>query len=113
MANTLETLSVTEECDSQFDKNSDKPADKKKTTSSEAKPAVITNDPLPGQYEDGADSVQIDGQEEWEVERTLAVRLYRKRKLQYRVKWRGYDEPDDTWYPASTSRMYIVSSCVE
>ncbi|ELR03440.1 hypothetical protein GMDG_08909, partial [Pseudogymnoascus destructans 20631-21] len=41
----------------------------------------------------------VDGLEEWEVEKILAVRIRRKR-LQYQVSWVGYD-PDPEWYPAS------------
>ncbi|ELR09893.1 hypothetical protein GMDG_04371 [Pseudogymnoascus destructans 20631-21] len=53
------------------------------------------NNPLPGQDLPEV----IDGVEEWEVEKILAVRLHRK-QLQYRVSWVGYD-PDPEWYPAS------------
>ena len=58
-----------------------------------------TEDPLPGQVNDPPPAIQVNGQEEWEVEEILAVRS-RRGKLQYRVKWVGYDE-DPEWYPAS------------
>jgi hypothetical protein len=41
----------------------------------------------------------INGEEEWEVEKILAVKLVRN-KLRYQVSWVGYD-PDPEWYPAS------------
>ncbi|ELR08855.1 hypothetical protein GMDG_08665 [Pseudogymnoascus destructans 20631-21] len=57
------------------------------------------NNPLPGQDPPEPSSEVIDGVEEWEVEKILAVRLHWK-QLQYRVSWVGYD-PDPEWYPAS------------
>jgi chromodomain-containing protein len=58
--------------------------------------------PLDGQTIDPQPPVTVDGQDEWEVERILAVRLVRK-KLLYRVKWVGHDD-DLTWYPARNFR---------
>jgi hypothetical protein len=57
------------------------------------------NDPLPGQEAPKPSGEIIAGQEEWELEEILAVKLIRK-KLKYQVKWVGHD-PDTTWYPAS------------
>lgn len=54
--------------------------------------------PLPGQHTDPAPPIKVNGEDEWEVEKVLAVRLHRGR-LQYRVQWIGYD-PDPKWYPA-------------
>jgi hypothetical protein len=59
-------------------------------------------DPLPGQVPDPPPPVQVDGEDEWEVERILAVRLQRG-KLRYKVKWVGYDD-DPAWYNASNLR---------
>jgi len=55
-------------------------------------------EPLNGQTADPQPPITVDGQDEWEVEQILAVRLIRKR-LFYRVKWLGHDD-DLTWYPA-------------
>jgi hypothetical protein len=55
--------------------------------------------PLTGQLQDPPPPELIEESQEWEVEKVLASRLH-YRKLQYRVKWIGYDE-DWTWYPAS------------
>ena len=57
------------------------------------------NDPLPGQVQEPPEPVKINDDEEWEVEQILDSRIHQK-KLQYRVKWLGFDE-DRTWYPAS------------
>lgn len=54
---------------------------------------------LPGKEPKNPPAEILGGEEEWEVERILTSRLYH-RKLQYQVKWRGWD-PDPTWYPAS------------
>jgi Chromo (CHRromatin Organisation MOdifier) domain len=40
----------------------------------------------------------IEGQEEWEVEQILDMRLYRQKK-QYLVKWQGYSEAHNSWEP--------------
>jgi len=60
------------------------------------------NDPLPGQINEPPPAIEVNGEDEWEVEEVLAVRI-RYGKLQYRVKWIGYDE-DPEWYPASNLR---------
>ena len=57
------------------------------------------NDPLPGQVNEPPPAIEVNGENEWEVEEVLAVRQ-RRGKLQYRVKWLGWDE-DPEWYPAS------------
>jgi hypothetical protein len=42
----------------------------------------------------------VNEEDEWEVDRIVAVRL-RYKKLQYRVKWLGQTDEDDEWYPAT------------
>src|SRR6266478_476394 len=43
----------------------------------------------------------IDGEEEYEVERIVTRRQFRRSKqLQYLIKWKGYPESDNTWEPA-------------
>jgi transposase InsO family protein/predicted aspartyl protease len=54
------------------------------------------NDPMPGQQIPPAPPVEVDGEEEWEVSEVLDSRLFRRR-LQYLVRWTGYDDP--TWEP--------------
>src|SRR5262245_24395962 len=58
-------------------------------------------DPIPGDRR-GAQPhpILVDGQEEYEVERILDSRM-RYRRLEYLVKWRGYDTGQNTWVPHS------------
>ena len=55
------------------------------------------NDPLPGQQNPPPAPVIMDDNEEWHVEEILDSRIY-PRRLQYLVKWIGFDRLD--WEPA-------------
>ena len=44
--------------------------------------------------------VEIDGEEEFVVERVLDERTTKSGRVQYLVRWQGYSEADDTWEPA-------------
>jgi transposase InsO family protein len=55
--------------------------------------------PLPGQTNPNPGPLQVNDQEEYEVQEVLAVKLVRK-KLRYRIKWKGWDDDPD-WYSAS------------
>jgi hypothetical protein len=56
-------------------------------------------DPLPGQVNEPREPINITSDQEWDVEKLLAVRKKRG-KLEYKVKWVSADE-DPTYYPAS------------
>ena len=56
------------------------------------------DDPYPGQLQPPPPPVEVDGEEEWLVDDILDARI-RYRKLQYLVKWTGYDQP--TWEDAT------------
>ena len=56
------------------------------------------DNPLPGQVQEPPEPVEINDDEEWEVEQILDSCIHQK-KLQYWVKWLGFDE-DCMWYPA-------------
>ena len=60
-------------------------------------PEPAASNPFPGQIIPPAPLIEVDGEEEWEVTKVLDSRLFRHR-LQYLVKWTGYD--DSTWEPA-------------
>lgn len=64
------------------------------------------DNPLPGQAAENPDGELLDGEEEWEVEELTASRLH-YRKLQYQVKWKGWD-PDPTWYNARNFKNSVV-----
>ena len=52
------------------------------------------DDPLPGQHVPPPPPVEVEGEEEYFVDSILDSRLYgRTQKLQYLVKWTGYDRP--------------------
>ena len=57
------------------------------------------DDPLPGQINEPPPPIEITGDQEYEVQELIAVKLDRG-KLLYRASWVGYDE-DLTFYPAS------------
>ena len=58
-----------------------------------------TDDPFPSQRADPPPPVEVDGKEEYHVDEILDSREYgRWQKLQYLVKWSGYDRP--TWEAA-------------
>jgi hypothetical protein len=57
------------------------------------------DNPVPGQHPDPPLPIEVNGEAEWEVEQILASRLLRKKTLQYRAKWIGYDT-DPMWYNA-------------
>ena len=57
------------------------------------------SDPSPGQILPPALPIEVDGEEEWEVAEVLDSGLFRRR-LQYLVKWTGYNDP--TWEPAAS-----------
>ncbi|ODM17663.1 hypothetical protein SI65_06451 [Aspergillus cristatus] len=59
---------------------------------------ATTTEPLPGQQTEEPPPITVNDQDEWEVEEIVASQL-RYQKLQYWVKWTGYDE-DLNWYPA-------------
>jgi len=57
----------------------------------------VAGDPLPGQVNMPPPPVEVDGDQEYQVERVEDARMYRN-QLQYLVRWIGYDQM--TWEPA-------------
>ena len=67
----------------------------------------VARDPLPGQRQPAPPPVEIDGEQEWFVDSILDSRMYRRR-LQYLVKWAGFDQPD--WEPAeNVNELEVVT----
>jgi len=59
------------------------------------------DNPLPGQANTPEPAIEVDGNEEWEVDKILSSRVSgRNKQLQYKVQWKGWD-PDNQWYPAT------------
>jgi len=60
---------------------------------------TASTEPIPGHHQPPPPPIIIEEQQEWEVEQILDSRRHRN-KIQYRVKWTGFHDPDKTWYPA-------------
>jgi len=61
---------------------------------------TASSEPIPGHRQPSPPPIIIDEQQEWEIDKILDSRSHRG-KIQYRVKWTGFHDPDRTWYPAS------------
>ena len=55
-------------------------------------------DQIPGRAPANPPPVEIDGEEEFEVAEVLDARI-RRRKVEYLVRWKGYDDANNTWEP--------------
>jgi hypothetical protein len=58
--------------------------------------SAAASDPFSGQVIPYSPPVEVDGNEEWIVERIVDSKIWYG-PVQYRVKWLGYEEP--TWEP--------------
>jgi transposase InsO family protein len=60
---------------------------------------LAEDDPFPGRHQDPPpDPILVDGEEQYEVEQILDSRI-RYRRLEYLVKWKGYDDGHNSWEP--------------
>jgi len=69
------------------------------------------DDPLPGQKNEPSGSIVVNDEDEWEIDDILDFRRYRRR-LQYRVKWNGYDN-DLNWYNADGDEFMNAQKVVD
>jgi len=73
------------------------------------RPAV--NDSLPNQKNESSKSIVINDEDEWKINDILNFRRYRRR-LQYRVKWKNYDN-DLNWYNADGDEFMNAQEVVD
>jgi len=59
---------------------------------------VHKEDPIPGRTPPEPPPIEIEGEEEYEVEKILDARLFRRQR-QYLVKWEGYSTTENSWEP--------------
>ncbi len=69
------------------------------------------DDPLPGQKNEPSGSIVVNDEDEWEIDDILNFRRYRRR-LQYRVKWKSYDN-DLNWYNADGDEFMNAQEVVD
>jgi len=69
------------------------------------------DDPLPGQKNEPPGPIVVNDEDEWEIDDILNSRRYRRR-LQYRVKWKGYDN-DLNWYNADGDEFMNAQEVVD
>ncbi len=69
------------------------------------------DDPLPGQKNEPPGPIVVKDEDEWEIDDILNSRRYRRR-LQYRVKWKGYDN-DLNWYNADDDEFMNAQEVVD
>jgi len=73
------------------------------------RPAV--DDSLPGQKNEPPGPIVVNDEDEWEIDDILDSRRYRRR-LQYRVKWKSYDN-DLNWYNADGDEFMNAQEVVD
>jgi len=69
------------------------------------------DDPLPGQKNEPSGPIVVNDEDEWKIDDILDSRRYRRR-LQYRVKWKGYDN-DLNWYNADGDEFMNAQEVVD
>jgi len=71
----------------------------------------VVDDSLPDQKNKLSRSIVINDEDEWEIDDILNFRRYRRR-LQYRVKWKNYDN-DLNWYNADDDEFMNAQEMID
>ncbi len=71
----------------------------------------VIDDFLPDQKNESSKSIVINDEDEWEIDDILNSRRYRRR-LQYRVKWKSYDN-DLNWYNADDNEFMNAQEMID
>ncbi len=71
----------------------------------------VVNNFLPDQKNEFSDSIVINDEDEWKIDDILNSRWYRRR-LQYKVKWKSYDN-DLNWYNADDDEFMNAQKIVD
>ncbi len=72
---------------------------------------LVINDSLSDQKNEISRSIVINDEDEWEIDDILNFRWYRRR-LQYRVKWKSYDN-DLNWYNADDDEFMNAQEIID
>ena len=65
------------------------------------------DNPLPDQVQKPSGLVTVEDEFEWKINDILNSRHFgRNKRLQYRVKWKGYQERDLIWYNVDDDEFY-------
>ncbi len=71
----------------------------------------VVNDSLSDQKNESSKSIVINDEDEWKIDDILNFRRYKKR-LQYRVKWKSYDN-DLNWYNADDDEFMNTQKMID
>ncbi len=71
----------------------------------------VVNDSLSDQKNESSRSIVIKDEDEWKIDDILNFQHYRRR-LQYRVKWKSYDN-DLNWYNADDDEFMNAQEMID
>ncbi len=72
---------------------------------------LVVNDSLSDQKNESSKSIVINDEDEWKINDILNSRWYRRR-LQYQVKWKSYDN-DLNWYNADDNEFMNAQEMID
>ncbi len=71
----------------------------------------VVDDSLPDQKNELSKSIVVNDEDEWKIDDILNFRRYRRR-LQYRIKWKSYDN-DLNWYNADDDEFMNAQEMID